>query len=217
MAIFKHFLHNWTNFQLVLLSLVIYFTWFVMKFASICIVYAVTVSTLVNTLHYDELPLIVFHFSVFSAPFNAQKMKTNRAVASSNDYSAWNHPDLVSIICSSTAQLCFFFFPHISSDLCLGLLTKPRYSNPFPSPRSARYDELTPEEREERVNRGFARIMQFMTFLGHVDNYLTDKASGLIKVMGRAIETGEDDDEPADNYNRISRHSPTRISTTITT
>ncbi|XP_065205691.1 uncharacterized protein LOC135835385 [Planococcus citri] len=97
---------------------------------------------------------------------------------------------------------------------------KPRHSNLLPSGRSSyRNDEMSPEEREERMNRGFARMMQFMTFLGHVDNYLTDKASGLIKIMGKAVET-EDEEEPQEDpyYGRISRRqTPPKITATITT
>lgn len=58
-----------------------------------------------------------------------------------------------------------------------------------------RLDELDPEEREERINRSFARLMQTMTFLGHVDNYLTDKASSFIKVMSKAMDA----EEPVNN------------------
>lgn len=76
---------------------------------------------------------------------------------------------------------------------------------------------MTPEEREERINRGFARFMQLLTFMGHVDNYLTDKASGLIRTMGRAMEAGDDQEYEESPYDRISRRqAQPKMRTTIT-
>lgn len=81
-----------------------------------------------------------------------------------------------------------------------------------PVPRTA---ELDPEERRERINESMARFMQFLTFFGHVDNFLTQKTHGLIKMMGKAVDSEEDEEIPRRvRYRKVMRPYPPKIQTT---
>ncbi len=66
------------------------------------------------------------------------------------------------------------------------------------------------------MNESMARFMQLLTFFGHVDNFLTQKTQGLIKIMGKAVESGEDEEEEElPRRYRSVRHNSPKIVTTI--
>lgn len=80
--------------------------------------------------------------------------------------------------------------------------------------------EVDPEEKQKRINESMARLMQILTFFGHVDNFLTQKTHNLIKIMGKAVDSDDEDYEefePRKRYRKFRRpHTGTpRITTTV--
>ena len=55
----------------------------------------------------------------------------------------------------------------------------------FPSGRSS----LSDEERKQRLSEAIERMQQFLALFGHVDSFLTHKTNGLIRIMGKAVES----------------------------
>lgn len=69
-------------------------------------------------------------------------------------------------------------------------------------------------ERKALLDETMARFMQVMTFFGHVDNFLTQKTSGLLKIMGKAVGTDDYEEDYEPHYQPAKRTAP-RIMTTI--
>ncbi|KAK7602267.1 hypothetical protein V9T40_009708 [Parthenolecanium corni] len=83
--------------------------------------------------------------------------------------------------------------------------------NSFPNPRLTNMDA---RERKERLDERMARFMQLMTFFGHVDNFLTQKTSGFLKVMGKAVGADDYEEDYEPRYRSVKRVPP-RIKTII--
>lgn len=56
-------------------------------------------------------------------------------------------------------------------------------------------NKMSDEERKERMDEAMARIMQILTFFGHIDNFITHKTNGFLKIMRSAMESSEDETE----------------------
>lgn len=83
--------------------------------------------------------------------------------------------------------------------------------NSFPNLRLTNMDA---RERKERLDERMARFMQLMTFFGHVDNFLTQKTSGFLKVMGKAVGADDYEEDYEPRYRSVKRVPP-RIKTII--
>jgi len=77
-----------------------------------------------------------------------------------------------------------------------------------------RFSSLDAREKKERLEESMARFMQFLTFFGQVDNFLTQKTSGLLKIAGKAVG-GDEYENDYDSRYRPTRRLPPRIMTTI--
>ena len=51
------------------------------------------------------------------------------------------------------------------------------------------------EERRQRLFEAIERFKQFLALFGQVDNFLAQKTTGLLKVVGKAVESDLDDAE----------------------
>lgn len=64
-------------------------------------------------------------------------------------------------------------------------------------------EQITKDERAEKINSDLEKMIQFMTVLGQVDRYLSSKAKSFVSTLGRAMENTPDDHKIYDDNNKI--------------
>lgn len=52
---------------------------------------------------------------------------------------------------------------------------------------------MSNEERAEKINSDLEKMIQFMSLLGQVDQYLSSRAKSIINTLSRAMENNSDD------------------------
>lgn len=62
----------------------------------------------------------------------------------------------------------------------------PMVSSQYQSPIQENQNEEL--EKAERINKGFERMLQFVTVAGQIDNYLSDRARSFIQNLARVTE-----------------------------
>lgn len=63
--------------------------------------------------------------------------------------------------------------------------------------------QLSNEEKAEKVNSDLEKMIQFMTVIGQIDRYLSSKAKSFVSTLGRAMEGSSDDHQVYDDNNKM--------------